>query len=573
MAKNKSPMRFLLPIAVVAVVVIGGLGIAGIGPAATLMGGMTGGEEEAAIPGPKVKRGPMVISVTQRGNLSAKNSIQIRNELEGRTTILSMIPEGTVVKKGDLLVELDVSNMVERRVQQDISVQNARAAHSKAVQQKEIQESQNTSDIERGKRLVEFAQIDKDKYVNGEWPQQLKAAEESITLAQEELKQAEERLADSIKLNAEGFLTDNELETDRLAETRRKIALEQAKRAKELLEVYDNPKQEKALAADILETKRELERIELQAKARLVDFEATENTSKARLEREEDELTKIEDQISKGKIYAPDAGIVVYARQRSRWGSGDPIAEGTELHERQEIITIPREGGMIVEASLHETVIKKVQAGQKCSVTIDAMPGRTFEGEVRFVALLPDSNSWWANPNQRLFKTEIGILDPIAEMRPGMSCKVEILVDALDDVLQVPVQTVFRNGGKTVCFVDGPGGTEEVEVKTGRDNDKWVEVLDGLAEGQTVLMAPPTGFKLEPAPARSGPPNGMTPSMGGDGKSSAEGGRSGGGRPSGERGGDRSGSGRPGGGERQGSSKGKVPGGPKGSTQPETPKK
>ena len=224
MAQSKSPMRFLLPIAVVAVVVIGGLGIAGIGPAASLMGGMTGESEESAVPGPKVKRGPMVIAVTQRGNLSAKNSIQIRNELEGRTTILSMIQEGVMVEEGDLLVELDVSNMEERHVQQGISVQNSQAAYTKAVQQLEIQDSQNQSDIARGERLVDFAQIDEDKYLNGDWLQTLKSADESITLAKEELAQAEKRLKDSIKLNEEGFLTDNELETDRLALTRRKIS-------------------------------------------------------------------------------------------------------------------------------------------------------------------------------------------------------------------------------------------------------------------------------------------------------------------------------------------------------------
>lgn len=560
MAQSKSPMRFILPIAVLAVVVIGGLGITGIGPAATLMGGMTGESEESTNPGPKVKRGPMVISVTQRGNLSAKNSIQIRNELEGRTTILSMIPEGTMVEGGELLVELDVSNMEERLVQQGISVQNAQAAYTKAVQQLEIQESQNTSDIERGKRLVEFAIIDKDKYINGDWPQTLKASEESITLAEEELKQAEERLTDSIKLNAEGFLTDNELDTDRLAKTRRSIALEQAVRAKELLEEYDFPKQVKSLDADILETERELERIKLQAKARLVDFEATVNTSLARLNLEKEELAKIEDQISKAKIYAPEPGIVVYARQKSRWGSGDPIAEGTELHERQEIITIPREGGMIVEASLHETVIKKVKAGQKCTVTIDAMPGRNFEGEVRFVALLPDSNSFWANPNQRLFKTEIGIVNPVPEMRPGMSCKVEILVDEIEDAMQVPVQTVFRNGGKTVCFVEDSTGVKEVQVKIGRDNDKWVEILGGLSVGQTVLMAPPTGFKLEPAPSRSQMPEGsMGDAIPGGGEQGArpaggEQGSRGGGGESGSRSGT---GGRPGGGP-----KGKTPAGP-----------
>ena len=78
--------------------------------------------------GPQVKRGPMVISVTQRGNLSAKNAEQVRNELEGRTTILSLVPEGSRVEEGDVIAELDVSETEDRRVQQEIAVQNAEAA-------------------------------------------------------------------------------------------------------------------------------------------------------------------------------------------------------------------------------------------------------------------------------------------------------------------------------------------------------------------------------------------------------------------------------------------------------------
>jgi hypothetical protein len=194
------------------------------------------------------------------------------------------------------------------------------------------------------------------------------------------------------------------------------------------------------------------------------------------------------------------------------------------------------------------------------------MPGRTFDGEVKFVALLPDSNSYWANPNQRLFKTEIAILNPIAEMRPGMSCKVEILVDTVDSAIQVPVQTVFRNGGKTICFVDGPGGPKEVEIKVGRDNDKWVEILEGLTEGQTVMMAPPTGFKLEAAPANMPRPEGMGEAGTGAGMPAG----SGAGRPAGAGGGNPGGNKAPSGTKGQ---RGQKPGGPKGETPTTEPKK
>ena len=81
MANKKSPTRFVVPVVLLGVVAVGGLGVFDIGPAAGWLSGLTSDDTEAALPGPQVKRGPMVISVTQRGNLSAKNAEQVRNGL------------------------------------------------------------------------------------------------------------------------------------------------------------------------------------------------------------------------------------------------------------------------------------------------------------------------------------------------------------------------------------------------------------------------------------------------------------------------------------------------------------
>ncbi|MAW59495.1 MAG: hypothetical protein CMJ94_01525 [Planctomycetes bacterium] len=552
MANKKSPTRFVVPVVLLGVVAVGGLGVFDIGPAAGWLSGLTSDDTEAALPGPQVKRGPMVISVTQRGNLSAKNAEQVRNELEGRTTILSLVPEGSRVEEGDVIAELDVSETEDRRVQQEIAVQNAEAALVKAEQELEIQESQNRSDIARAERELSFAEKDLDKYLNGDLPQNIASADEAIALAEEELKQAEDYVKYSESLYNEGFLTRTEYERDSLSAQRSRIALDKARRAKDLLEKYDDPRQQETLIADIEEANRELERVRLQADARLVDFQASVKSAKAKLDLETADLIKINDQLSKATVRAPVAGLVVYARERSRWGNGDPIAEGTEVRERQELVTIPREGGMIVEASLHESVIKKVQPGQKCTIRIDAIPGRSFSGTVEFVSLLPDSTNFWANPNQRLFPTRVIVDEAIQEMRPGMSCEVEILVDSLEDVLQVPVQAVFRSGSRNLCFVDTPNGVEEVEVEVGEDNGRWVEIKSGLQEGQTVLLSPPPDFKLEPPVAPEMPampegagesgerqmPGGRPNGAGGNGEmrrpGGAEGGRpggSGGGRP------------------------------------------
>jgi RND family efflux transporter MFP subunit len=344
-----------------------------------------------------------------------------------------------------------------------------------------------------------FAEMDLRKFQEGEKRAFEAEADEAIKLAEEEATRAVEKLEWSLKLNEKGFLTETELEADRLSRSRAEIQLEQTKRDKDLLIRFQLPRDEADLAAKLEEARRELERVKLQAAARIVDDEADMRTNEAKLSLERENLAKLETQIAKSKLHAPRSGMVVYAVEEGgmRYGGSQQIKEGTQVRERQDIITIPSEGGMIAQVSLHESVLKQVELGQSATIQVDALPGRQFHGRVRFVSVMADQNSFWANPNLRLYRTEVTIDDAAAEMRPGMSCAIEILVEEIADTLFVPVQSVFRRGKTNLAFVERAGASEERVVEVGRYNDRWVQVLAGLAEGEVVALAPPAGFSRE----------------------------------------------------------------------------
>ena len=91
---------------------------------------------------------------------------------------------------------------------------------------------------------------------------------------------------------------------------------------------------------------------------------------------------------SKSVIKAPAAGIVVYAREdRGRMGSSEPVGEGKQLREREEILNIPDTRRMIVQLDIHESLVKKVRDGQRGVHPLDALPGqgarRTGSGRSR----------------------------------------------------------------------------------------------------------------------------------------------------------------------------------------------
>ena len=473
------------------------------------------GDTEVEIDGAPVRSGPLRISEVVRGNLEASDSVSLKCEIEGRSTIIYLAEEGTFLNEGDLVVELDVSQLADELVAQEIEVKNAEAAFTKAREQYDIQVIQNESDIAAAELALELAELDLAKYTGnpeanepGEWDNELAKAEETVLLQEEELATAEKELTWAIKLHAEEFKSQNELEQKQFAKQRAEVQLGQAKRELDLIVKFGNRRKLAELQSDVDTRRRDISKTEKQAAAKLADFEAERESASFKLNREREQLQELKEQVGKSKIYAPEPGLLVYAREKSRWGSGDTIEEGDEVRERQELCTIPRQGGMTVKASIHETKLKKIQAGLPCLVTVDAFPNRTFEGRVDFVAVMADSGSWRSNPNQRLYKADISLLNPIRDMRPGMSCSVDILVKDLENATYIPRQSVFLDGGKTIVFKRTEAGVERCEVEVGMDNTKWVAIDSGLSEGDVVLLAPPADF--EPAPV----PDAPAPKMG-----------------------------------------------------------
>ncbi|MHC4721022.1 MAG: hypothetical protein ACYSYT_11205 [Planctomycetota bacterium] len=117
-----------------------------------------------------VKRGDLTISVTESGDVKPLNSIDITSEVEGETTLISIVDEGTLitpedVNSGKVLAELDSSKIKEDLTKQKIDFLTARADHTDANEALEIQKKQNYSDIQTGQMDVRFALMDLQKYL------------------------------------------------------------------------------------------------------------------------------------------------------------------------------------------------------------------------------------------------------------------------------------------------------------------------------------------------------------------------------------------------------------------------
>jgi HlyD family secretion protein len=441
-----------------------------------------------------VRSGPLTIDVVESGTIKAREQLIIKNEVEGKTSILYLIPEGTQVKKGDLLVELDASALMDAKIDQEIKVQNARAAFVNATENLAVVENQAQSDLDLAKLTLAFARQDLKKYTDGEYPNALQKANAEITLAQEELARARERLEWSKTLYEEKFISQTELAADELAEKKKALDLSLAKNNLDLLVNYTNQRDLAQRQSDVSQAEMAMERTRRKARADVVQAGAELNAREAEFQRQNDRLDKILTQLEKTRIVSPADGLVIYATS-AQGGmfrrNTEPLQEGQDIRERQELIYLPTGSSSNAEVAIHESNLKKVRKGMPARVTVDALPGREFTGRVTHIAPLPDAQSIWMNPDLKVFSTQIFLDGNDSDMRTGMSCQAQIIIDIHDKVLSVPVQAVMQVQGIPTVYVRSGGEFVPRQVETGLDNNRMIHVKKGLTVGDVVLLTPP----------------------------------------------------------------------------------
>lgn len=453
----------------------------------------TNPDEDAVATFTVPEAGSLTIGITESGTIRSKERTVIKSQVEGRVTIIGLIPEGTQVEEGDLLVQLDASNLQDKLVEQQIRVQNSEASFVQARENLEVVKNQAKADVSKAELDAQFAEEDLTMYKEGEYPKKLKELETKIALAAEELQRARKTLEGSEVLYEEKFISENELQADQLAAKKAELDLELAQEELDLLNEYTHQRRLDELDAAKEQAVMALERAKRKASADVVQAEAQLRAKEAELNQQKNKLEKIESQIEKTRITAPRDGLVVYATstQFSWRGNTDPLAEGQEVRERQELIVLPTTDEMVVEVKVPEAKLQLVHNDLPVRIEVDALAGRTFRGRITKIAPLPNATSVFLNPDLKVYDTEVLLEGTTEGLRTGMSCTAEIIAAQYDDAIYVPVHAVLRHGRQPVVHVRRDGEFRVQPVTVGLDDNRVIHITDGLEPGDVVMLNPP----------------------------------------------------------------------------------
>jgi RND family efflux transporter MFP subunit len=430
--------------------------VAAAGATLAVKSGIMSADATPLTPLYQVVRMPLPITIKAPGNLESGKNREIVNKVEGQTTILFIVPDGTTVKKGDLLCELDSFAIREKLLAERITIEQGQADLSAAVKTREV---------------AEFALRE---YEGGTYPQTRLNAEIALKTAETNLDQALGRYEWSTRMHDQGLVARSQMVADHDAKINGEITLARTKGQIHVLEDYTRRKKVIELSASVQRARSD------------------ELAKKARLALEESKLKKYEAQLEYCKMTAPIDGLVVHANDGMMRFSGtqEIIQEGTQVRENQTLLRIPDVSQMRVNAKLDEAVVSRAAPGQRARIRVDSLPGEVLRGRVASVQTMSDPvDSWFSEA--RFYTTMIVVEDAPTSIRPGMAAKVEILASEAQGVIAVPMTAVLQAKGESFVYVGGAGGAMlRRDVRLGGSNEKMIEIVEGLGEGEVVSLDP-----------------------------------------------------------------------------------
>jgi HlyD family secretion protein len=449
------------------------------------------GDNGQTAPLVRVERRDLDVKIVEMGTLVAPKSVTIASEIQSnKAKVVRLNPEGSVVKRGDLLVEFDPAPFLEEVTKYTRAVKEAEANLLQARQEAKLQESKGAQLAQDTEMRVKMAELELETMEKGGAPLSAKEAKARVQQMRQELTRATESFADAEAFLKQGFITRKEYEEAAARFNDAKRADELAAAQYENLIRYRQPADLQRNRANLERARGDWARVQetgaeeqLRQKALLDKAEMAAEAARA-------DLAKAQSDLDKAKLASPASGFLVY-NEIPIGSEYRKIQIGDSVWQGQAIITIPDTSAMAVETFVREFDVHKVRPGQNARITLEAFPGVELPGAVDFIGNLATRRG--AGQAEKEFSVRVILKETRPELRPGMTAQVHIEVETLPGALVVPVEAVYQEGGRYRCYLARGRGGVEREVQIGKSTEDYAVILAGLEEGDLVSLTPRRG--------------------------------------------------------------------------------
>ncbi len=435
------------------------------------------------------QKGPFEVKIVEAGTLQALRSVTYSSSIPGsQAKILEIVPEGTQVAVGDLLVKFDREPFAEELERSKAQLAQAEAELVKAEQELKLLSIAGQEEMTESKDKLRLSELELRSVIEGKGKLAEAESAAQLSQAERELQKAESSFEDLKPLLEEGFIT--KLELDRAQQ-----AVDKAKEDLELLRIkhrtymeYTRPAEVEATRSAVASSKESVRQTVRASSYRISQAEATLKLAESK---HAELVSRVESQsqnLEQCEIRATVSGLVIY--KDVFFGSEKrKVQVGDQVWPNQPLIMLPDLSKMVVETEVRETDIYKVEKNQQVVISADAYPELELRGEVDYIGTLAQEDE--ALRAGKHFTVTILVDEADQRLRPGMSARVELLVERLASAVYVPLEAVFERGGKHYCYVMNGGSPEPREVLVGASNENHIVIGTGVDAGELVLLGDP----------------------------------------------------------------------------------
>jgi len=396
-----------------------------------------------------VKKGEFVIAIHDTGVFKAKKSVSIlvptMERYWGGFKITKLVPEGSRVKEKDPIFWFDMTELEQQAKAAEYNLKNEESQLKSALESLRLQR-ENRSKLMREKKL--------------DW--------DSAKLEYELEKKKFDKIQ---RLVVEEILPQNDFDEEQRKFRQATLKVDQTE--KEYLKAAEQQASEE--------------------RTKEIDIERYTNRSSWQ-KREYDQLTT---SLAQSIVYSPTDGILILAKNwRNRVMS--TLKEGDMVWPGNSLGFVPDLSQMQVMTQVNESDLSKVSTGMNVRVRVDAIPDLLMTGKVGLVGTLAKEREESEGSGQvsteesagiKVFEITIDMDTTDNRLRPGMTCKTELILEVVPDAISIPMRAINNEDGKYFVKVYTPGKpSEKRQITLGKRNAKDVVVTKGLKPGDEVVL-------------------------------------------------------------------------------------
>lgn len=443
----------------------------------------------------KVKKQSFSVNVRTIGELEAAHSTSISSLVRGDNgKIIYLVPDGTTVKAGEVLVKLDPTPFEEKLESLQCKLKE-QESHAAALEKGlDWETGQAERDDKTAVFEVEAAELELNKVLLGDGPLEIARLKGAMQKALSKFEELSGYSNDLKALEEQGFLNPIEIKHAQKHLDEEKDAYESAKLQYESYLNHVYPMQIKKAEAAVKQAKMKREETQKIRSHAIAKAKVELNQAYQALESVKLQYQEAKRELALTEILAPAPGMVVH-REDFRSGQRRKPRLSDVLIRNQIILDLPDLNFMMVKSKVREVDLCKVELGKSATVEIDAYPQLTFTGKITLIGMLalPEPGK---PSEEKYFEIRILLDKSDARVRPGMTTRVLIHGHQVQDALTVPVHAIFHEDKKKYCYVANRSGFEKREVVQGVSDEEWAEIKEGLKEGETVCLTIPQEFQL-----------------------------------------------------------------------------